>query len=45
MGKATTIVPIGGRVTDDWDRRTLMTILDRFITPEALQNGYQFTWR
>lgn len=26
----------GGRVTDDWDRRTLKTILDRFYCPAVL---------
>jgi dynein heavy chain len=33
----------GGRVTDDWDRRCLMSILDIFITPEALKDAYQFS--
>ena len=30
----------GGRVTDDWDRRCLLTILKRFYTPEVLEENY-----
>ena len=33
----------GGRVTDDWDRRTIMTILDTFVTPQILDNNYAFS--
>ena len=33
----------GGRVTDDWDRRTLMTILELYVTPSVLQEGYHFS--
>ncbi|OHT02341.1 Dynein heavy chain family protein [Tritrichomonas foetus] len=33
----------GGRVTDDWDRRTLLSILDDFYTPKVMSDTYQFT--
>ncbi|EFJ50020.1 dynein heavy chain 6 [Volvox carteri f. nagariensis] len=33
----------GGRVTDAHDRRTLMSILDIFYCPAALQDGYSFS--
>ncbi|KAL7706715.1 dynein heavy chain cytosolic putative [Lotmaria passim] len=33
----------GGRVTDDWDRRTLNTLLERFATPDIMRDDYQFT--
>jgi dynein heavy chain, axonemal len=33
----------GGRVTDDWDRRCLMSILSIYMVPEILQDGYKFS--
>jgi dynein heavy chain len=33
----------GGRVTDDWDRRCLMTILQRFYAPPAIEDNAQFS--
>jgi len=34
----------GGRVTDDWDRRTLLTILGDFYTPEMVEDAkYKFS--
>ncbi|KAJ3087451.1 Dynein heavy chain 1, axonemal [Quaeritorhiza haematococci] len=32
----------GGRVTDDWDRRLIMNILDDFYTPRVLEDAYAF---
>merc|ERR1711871_347608 len=36
-------VNYGGRVTDDLDRRTLLTMLGDYITPDTLRDGYAFT--
>jgi len=33
----------GGRVTDDNDRRCLMTILEKYCHTGALVDGYKFT--
>ncbi|KAJ3347863.1 Dynein heavy chain 6, axonemal, partial [Kappamyces sp. JEL0680] len=36
-------ITFGGRVTDDWDRRTLKSILARFYNPQVLDDNYQFS--
>jgi dynein heavy chain len=33
----------GGRVTDDWDRVCLLSILKKYYTPEALSDKYCFS--
>lgn len=33
----------GGRVTDDLDRLLLLAILNKYYTPEILQDGYKFS--
>lgn len=30
----------GGKVTDDWDRRTMQTILNIFCCPQVVENPY-----
>jgi len=30
----------GGRITDDWDRRTINTILNKFCCPQVVENPY-----
>lgn len=32
----------GGRITDDWDRRCVLTILRDFYRQEILSSSYQF---
>jgi dynein heavy chain len=36
-------ITFGGRVTDDWDRRTLKSILSKYYTPEILDDSYRFS--
>ncbi|XP_048578532.1 dynein axonemal heavy chain 1-like isoform X2 [Nematostella vectensis] len=33
----------GGRVTDDWDRRCIMTILDSFYSPNVVESQHKFS--
>ena len=33
----------GGRVTDDWDRRCIMTILADYYQPDVLEPGRKFS--
>ena len=33
----------GGRVTDDWDRRCLLSILQIYYNPDILEDGYKFS--
>jgi dynein heavy chain len=36
-------ITFGGRVTDDWDRRCLKSVLGRFYTPKMLDDGFKFS--
>ena len=33
----------GGRVTDDWDRRCLMTVLANFMNEGILESDYKYS--
>ena len=35
-------ITYGGRVTDDWDRRCLLTVLSKYLNEEALNDNYHF---
>ncbi|KAJ3111626.1 Dynein heavy chain 6, axonemal [Phlyctochytrium bullatum] len=36
-------ITFGGRVTDDWDRRTLKSLLSRYYTPLILEDSYKLS--
>jgi len=33
----------GGRVTDDWDRRCLISLLKKYNNADVLEEGYKFS--
>jgi dynein heavy chain len=43
LNYATGHINYGGRVTDDWDRRCIMSILSIYFVPKILENGYGFS--
>lgn len=36
-------VTYGGRVTDDWDMRCMHSLMRKFYTPDAMEEGYYYT--
>ncbi len=36
-------ITYGGRVTDDWDRRTLMTIVNKYVIEDVLQDNFKLS--
>jgi len=36
-------ITYGGRVTDDWDRRTLMCIYSKYLAEDILEDGFKFS--
>ena len=36
-------VTYGGRVTDDWDMRCMHSLMRKFYTPDAMEEGYHYT--
>ncbi|KAI9333548.1 dynein heavy chain and region D6 of dynein motor-domain-containing protein [Obelidium mucronatum] len=36
-------ITFGGRVTDDWDRRTVRSILSKYYTPHIMDDTYAFS--
>jgi len=43
LGYLTGEITFGGRVTDEWDRRTVRSILSKYYRPEVLLEGYKFS--
>lgn len=33
----------GGRVTDDWDRRCLISLLKKYYNPDILEDDFKFS--
>ena len=38
-------ITYGGRVTDIWDKRCLMNIVEKFCSPDSLEDGFSYTGR
>lgn len=36
-------ITYGGRITDDWDRRTLKTVLAKYLVEDALENNFKMS--
>ena len=36
-------VNYGGRITDDWDRRCMNTLLEEYVCPAAMEPGYHYS--
>jgi dynein heavy chain len=36
-------VTYGGRVTDMWDKRCLLNIVEKFCSPDCLEDGFSYT--
>ena len=36
-------ITYGGRVTDMWDKRCLLNIVEKFCSPDCLEEGFSYT--